>query len=151
MAKCEFCDWQGAAKERLKHQWDKHTVQMEDRRRKGTQHSAIRKKESKPPTETKAKLPTTTLNPIQAVLLKFVSQSVIVPMTPKLIFGFMCAQKYNGGELTFGDFLDGLVDDVFAVRGINYMQEVMEWAGPTDSQKETQEKLEQTPAQHSTG
>lgn len=59
-------------------------------------------------------------------MLEFVGQSIQVPNTPALIYGYFCAKKM-GFEGSVSEFIQEVIDDFFDARGINYYREVMQW------------------------
>ncbi|MFH1764176.1 MAG: hypothetical protein ABIF09_08295, partial [Gemmatimonadota bacterium] len=76
-----------------------------------------------PPVDTRKSQP---LTPVHAALVEFVSQTFVVPNTPALTYGFLCARKFGfQGDMAL--FLQEVIDDFYSSRGINYYGEVLEW------------------------
>lgn len=124
-AKCDFCGIELAPKEKLKHHWDEHREEM-------LKISARRKNKKKPAKgsdQPTAKQKTDTPNLVEAAMLEFVGQTIQVPNTPALIYGYFCAKKM-GFEGSIAEFLQEVIDDFYEARGINYYKEVMEWEIP---------------------
>lgn len=66
------------------------------------------------------------LTPVHAALVQFVSQTFVVPNTPALTYGFLCARKFGfQGDMAL--FLQEVIDDFYASRHINYYTEVLQW------------------------
>jgi len=142
MAKCKFCGEEVPQKELFKHFNEKHREEMAEVRR----NAARVKKEGKGSKEQTKKEPAskkvTSPSLIEAAMLEFVGQTIVVPNTPALIYGYFCAKKY-GFEGSVGEFLTEVIDDFYQARGINYYQEVQEgWQGigKEISQEEQQDK-----------
>jgi hypothetical protein len=68
-----------------------------------------------------------TLSPVNAALVQFATQTMVVPNTPSLLYGFLCAKKLGfKGYLAL--FFQEMIDDFYERRGINYFEEVMGWS-----------------------
>lgn len=126
MAKCKFCDKQDIPKDQLfSHYWQEHREQMlEQRRRQGApvKHSKNQDKSKSQGKDYKVGI--VTVNPLEASTVKFVGQTLVVPKTPALIYGYFCAKKM-GFEGSVAEFIQDVIDDFYEARGIDYYKEVM--------------------------
>jgi len=137
MQKCKFCGEVLPANKMFGHWNEKHPEQVMEIRRRGGQSRA------KPPTspanlpganagdnaggeKTHIKLPKSTTSLVEAAMVEFIGQSIQIPNTPALIYGYFCAKKM-GFEGSLGEFIQEVIDDFFESRGINYYKEVMRW------------------------
>ena len=123
MAKCGFCGQDFPQKEILKHQWKAHREQKLRQSQQAGKGGRGGAKTDDGARESKKPQP---LTPVHAALVQFVSQTFIVPNTPALTYGFLCAKKFGfQGDMAL--FLQEVIDDFYSSRGINYYGEVLEW------------------------
>lgn len=142
MAKCKYCGEEIPQKELFQHFNKEHPEEMAEARKKGAKERWKGKKQQtdSPQDTTKEKLTAPSL--VEAALLEFVGQTIVVPNTPALIYGYFCAKKY-GFVGSVGEFLQEVIDDFFQARGVNYYEEVQagwQGIGSTISQEEQQEE-----------
>ena len=87
-------------------------------------------------------------NPVQAAILQFVGQTMVVPNTPALIYGYFCARKY-GFVGNVAEFLQEVIDGYFyEFKGINYYEEVQGWV---DKDEFALEQMEATATDYQGG
>ena len=139
MPVCKFCLQEIPRGEFFRHLHQEHPDEMKELQRQG---GLARQKKAKKNqgTETMAAEPqkgstgsknktTPTPNLVEAALLQFVGQTIVVPNTPALVYGYFCAKKY-GFEGSVGEFIQEVIDDFFQARDINYYEEVQQgWEG----------------------
>src|SRR3990170_8565207 len=134
MARCGFCGVEVDHKDLWKHQWDNHPEEMKARSEKGRLSPRRAGKgdgkgdKGGPARPLEPKRAAQPLTPVHAALVQFVSQTFVVPNTPALTYGFLCAKKF-GFQGDMAPFLQEVIDDFYASRHINYYGEVLQWNG----------------------
>jgi len=138
MALCKFCGDEVPQKELFKHFNEEHPDEMREMRSKGGKAKAGKTK-GDGDLQHKQKVKTTS-SLVEAAMLEFVGQTIVVPNTPALIYGYFCAKKY-GFEGSVGEFLTEVIDDFYQARDMNYYEEVSGWQeiGKATLEKEQQE------------
>ena len=124
MATCGFCGVEQPTKDLFGHQWKAHREQMLEKR-SGSRHKG-KKEGTREVAASGGEKRSHTLSPVHAALVEFVAQSIVVPNTPALTYGYLCARKFGfQGDIAL--FIQEMVDDFYTRRGMNYYQEVMGW------------------------
>lgn len=149
MAKCSVCNEDVPRDEVFKHLREKHPEEARAFREKAVESAKQKRLQatSSParrgnndgakgtpppqrPTQTKgAAAPIKkahALTPVHAALVEFTNQTFVVPNTLALTYGYICARKFGfQGDLAM--FLQEVIDDFYARRGVNYYTEVTGW------------------------
>ena len=149
MQKCKYCGEALPSNQMFAHWNEKHPEKVQESRRRGGQNRAKAAKvaggnaggdgggdgggsggnnagKNEVQETPKIKLPKSTTSLVEAAMVEFIGQSIQIPNTPALIYGYFCAKKM-GFEGSLGEFIQAVIDDFFESRGINYYKEALRW------------------------
>lgn len=59
-------------------------------------------------------------NSTSAAMLKLVSQTMVIPNNPAIIYGYLYAQKHMGCDGDLGEFLAAVINDFYNFRELNF-------------------------------
>lgn len=119
MAQCQFCEWNGPANKKLKHQWEAHKDEMEQLRQKAIGVAAAKKK---PQTGTekgtekaasKLKAQTGTEKGESKLKVTFVSRTIELPAKLLILYD-IARQRFPGQEFTESEWIEEVITRFYA-------------------------------------
>ncbi|GAI91365.1 unnamed protein product [marine sediment metagenome] len=120
MPKCKLCNQD--VENIIKHGWEAHPDEMRERARRGREKALLARQQKAKGVKDDTGKREPAKNPLDAVSLAAILKEYKFPLTPKMVAGYQTVLARDR-DISFSEFIDMLIDDVFESRGLKVFEE----------------------------